>query len=263
MTGWRLKVFLLALVVAGAARLAAQPTPAFSQNIGGQLPLAVRLVDETGRTAPLGSWLGHRPLLLLFGYYNCPQLCSVLERSAVDTLRDLKPTVGRDFDVVYLSIDPTDLPAEARRRRDEAVQNYGRPGSAAGWHYLTGSAAAVQAVANAAGFGYRYDPRTHWYMHPSGFVVVTPSGKISRYFLGIDFPADAAAAAFRRAAAGQTGEPVFNLLLECFRGDGFAGRYGPLIWRVLEGAVALTVVVVFGGIGWLLWRERRRGALAR
>ena len=204
-----------------------------------------------------------RPVLLLFGYYNCPQLCSVLERSTVDTLRDLKPTVGRDFDVIYLSIDPADSPAEARRRRDEAVQIYGRPGSVAGWHYLTGRPEAVRAVADAAGFGYRYDLRSHWYMHPSGFVVVTPAGRVSRYFLGIDFPAEAAAAALRRAAAGRTGEPVFNLILECFRGDGFAGRYGPLIWRILEGAVGLTVVAVFGGIGWLLWRERTEGAAAQ
>jgi protein SCO1/2 len=257
-------LFFLAVATAGS-RLAAQPPPAYTQRIGAQLPLATPVVDELGRTAPLADDFGGRPLLLIFGYYKCPQLCSVVERGVVDALRELRPTVGRDFTVAYLSIDPTDTPADARLQRATAARAYGRGDTVAGWHYLTGSALAVRAVADAAGFAYRYDPITRQYAHPSGFVVVTPQGVVSQYFLGIDFAPKAMADALERAGRGETGQPIFNLVLECFRGDFVAGTYGRLIWHVLQAAVALTLLAVFGGIGWMLRQERaaRRPAEGR
>jgi len=253
--------FCTGMALAAMATAQAQAPPRFVQHIGEQLPMAAGLVDESGSPVRLGSFFGSRPVLLIFGYFTCPQLCSVLERSAIDTLRDLKPGVGRNFDLIYLSIDPSDSAAEARRKRGEAVREYGRGTSVAGWHYLTGPEVSVRQVADAAGFGYRYDRRSRLYRHPSGYVVATPQGRVSRYFLGVDIPARAAAEAFRRAAAEKTGEPVFDLLIECFHGDNFAGPYGPLIWRTLEAAVALTLAAVAGGIGWMLWQEstgRRR-----
>ena len=243
-------------LLAGAARLPAQSPLAYDQRIGERLPLATPLVDELGRTAPLADAFRGRPLLLIFGYYKCPQLCSVVERGTVDALRELGPTVGRDFDLAYLSIDPTDTPADARIQRATAVRAYGRGAATAGWHYLTGPEPAVRAVADAAGFAYRYDPLTRQYAHPSGFVVLTPQGVISQYFLGIDFAPKAVAAALDRAAQGKTGQPVFNLVLECFRGDFITGRYGRAIWRTLQVAVALTVLALFGGNGWMLRQER-------
>lgn len=249
--------FLLALVLlAGGGRLAAQVPLSYEQRIGNPLPLATPLVDELGRNVPLADCFAGRPLLLIFGYYKCPQLCSVVERGTIDALRELGPTVGRNFDVAYLSIDPTDTPADARIQRATAVRAYGRGGATAGWHYLTGPAPAVRAVADAAGFSYRYDPVTRQYAHPSGFVVVTPQGVVSRYFLGIDFRPREVADALGRAGRGETGAPVFNLVLECFRGDFITGRYGRLIWRALQVAVGLTVLALFGGIGWMLRQER-------
>lgn len=256
---------IIAIILILAARASAQAPPRFEQQIGSQLPLEAVLVDESGRSEPLGNFFGKRPAVLIFGYYSCPQLCSVVERTAVDTLRDLKPSVGRDFDVIYLSIDPADTPSQAWARRAASVRDYGRGDSLGGWHYLTGSEATVRSVAAAAGFNYRYDPVTRLYAHPSGLALVTPRGVISRYFLGVDYPASDMAAALRRAAAEKTGEPVFDLLLECARGDAFSGRYGKIIWRVLEAAVALTVIGVFGGIGWMLrgelgWKNRKEAS---
>jgi protein SCO1/2 len=257
---------LLSLGLAlGAAALASAQTPLrYEQRIGAQLPLSAALVDEAGTTRPLGDYFGRRPVLLLFGYYKCPQLCSVLERSTIEVLQELQPSVGRDFDVIYVSIDPTDLPEDARREQAAATESYGRPAAAAGWHELTGPEAAVRTVAAAAGFEYRYDPLSRQYAHATGFAVVTPSGVISRYFLGLDFPPADLAAALRRAALGKTGEPVYDLVLECFRGSGFTGRYGRWAWRALQGGVSLTLLGLFGGIGWMLREEfgaggRRKG----
>jgi protein SCO1/2 len=246
---------LLCLLPALAAAAWAQAPARFEQRIGGQMPLAALLVDEAGNSVPLGRSFGSRPVLLLFGYYKCPQLCSVLERNVIDVLRDLQPTVGRDFDFVYLSIDPSDGPADARIERTSAARAYGRGESLTGWHYLTGTEAALRPVAAAAGFEYRYDPLTRQYSHATGFLVLTPDGRISQYFLGLDFPATDIAAALRRAGEGKAGEPVFDLVLECFRGDGITGRYGRWAWRALQGGVALTLIALFGGIGWMLREE--------
>lgn len=250
----------LLLGAAGSAGQSQPPPPIFEQRIGDQLPLETMLRDEAGRARALGSIFHGRPVLVIFGYYRCPQLCSVVQRGVTDALSDLKPTVGRDFDVAYLSIDPTDTPADARAQRAAAVHSYGRGGSVSGWHYLTGPG--VARVAAAAGFHYRYDRLTRFYVHPAGFLVATPGGVVSRYFIGVSFaPADLAAA-IRRAGRGDTGEPVANVILECFLGDGIAGRYGRAIWLALQISVGLTVAGLFGGIGWMLWDERR-GRAAR
>ena len=254
MNPWRGLVFALAVLAGG--RLSAQPPPPYEQRIGARLPLETPLVDEMGRSAPLADCFDGRPLLIIFGYYKCPQLCSVVERGVVDALRELRPTVGRDFAVAYISIDPTDTPADARIQRATSARAYGRGGTTDGWHYLTGTAPAVRAVAEAAGFGYRFDPITRQYAHPSGCVVVTPQGVVSQYFLGIDFSPKEMADALGRAGRGETGKPIFNLVLECFRGDFVAGPHGRAIWRTLQIAVALTVIAVFGGIGWMLRQER-------
>lgn len=256
-------LFAAALLLGAAARLGAQtpPPPSYEQRIGAQLPLGTVLRGEDGLPATLGSCFAGRPAIVIFGYFRCPQLCSVVQRGAVDALRQIRPSVGRDFDLIYVSIDPTDTAEDARQQRTSAARLYGRGGSTAGWHYLTGSVAATGAVAAAAGFGYRYDPLTRLYVHPSGFLVATPAGIVSRYFLGLDFSRAQVADALERAGRGETGRPVYELVLECFRGDGIAGRYGRVIWRALQAAVGLTVAVVFGGIGWML-REERKGLRA-
>ncbi|HVW22555.1 MAG TPA: SCO family protein [Opitutaceae bacterium] len=251
---------VVAALLAGAgARLGAQspPPPTYEQRIGAQLPLGTVLRAEDGRAATLGSCFGRQPAIVIFGYFRCPQLCSVVQQGAVDALRQIGPSVGRDFSVIYVSIDPTDSAEDARQQRTSAARLYGRGGSTEGWHYLTGTAEATGAVAAAAGFGYRYDRLTRRYVHPSGFLVATPSGIVSRYFLGLDFSRAEVADALERAGRGETGQPVYELVLECFRGDGIAGRYGKVIWRVLQAAVGTTVLTVFGGIGWMLRQERK------
>ena len=201
--------------------------------------------------------------MLYFNYFRCPQLCSVVTDGTVDVLRRLESSVGRDFSVVSISIDPTDTAAVARAKQQETVGRYGRTSATAGWHTLTGSEPAIQAVAAAAGFHFNYDPRSRLFGHPSGVVVVTPEGIVSLYFLGVDFPAPAMAVALKRAAANKTGEPVFNLLFVCFPGGSLAGPYGRLIWIVLVTCVALTVAGVFGGVAWMLYREHQGRACTK
>jgi protein SCO1/2 len=254
-------VAALAVAAALAAPMgAAAPEVGFDQRIGHPLPMAALFTGGDGVARPLRSYFGGRPVVLIFDYFRCPELCSLVSSGATDALRQLEATAGRDYSVITVSVDPTDTPLMADSRQRSEVLRYGRTGASAGWHVLVGRAADIGALAEAAGFHYRYDPRSGQYAHPSGVVVVTPGGVVSSYFLGIDFAAPGMASALRRAAENKTGTSVFSLLFVCFQGGSPEGRYGGLIWAVLSTSVALTVAAVFGGIAWMLRSERRARA---
>lgn len=248
---------LFGLALAGAAQ-AAEPAVSFEQRIGAELPLTVSLRDTDGNVRPLGTWFREgRPVVLWLGYAGCAQLCSVTSNGMVSALRQLQPSAGKDYDVVMLSIDPEETAAVARANRAEALGQYGREPAAAGWHYLTGDRAAIAEVAQAAGFHFRYDERLRQYVHPTGFLVATPDGHVSAYFLGVDFAPAGIAEALAKARKNGLGEKVADFALACFRGDGIGGRYGRVIWAGLACGVATTVLALGFGVGRMLWRERR------
>ncbi|MDB6093229.1 MAG: hypothetical protein JWM32_791 [Verrucomicrobia bacterium] len=243
---------------------AAQPAGVgFEQRLGESIPGDLPLRDMRGRLRPVDDFLQGRPAVLWFGYANCPQLCSVVGDGMVTALRALEASAGKDFNVIAVSIDPTETDSVARQARDAAIAHYGRAGAERGWHYLRGDTAAIRALTDAAGFHFTYDPRSQQYAHPSGFLVLTPRGKISAYFLGVDFAPKEIAAALKRAECDGVGGRVVDLLLACFRGDTIGGRYGVVIWRTLGVAVALTVLALAGGIGRMLWTERQELRRAR
>ncbi|HWA24791.1 MAG TPA: SCO family protein [Lacunisphaera sp.] len=243
----------------GALSARAQPAGvAFEQRLGAQLPLDTVFEDASGRRHHLADYFDRLPVVVYFGYANCPQLCSVVADGTVAALRQIRPEAGADYRVLAISIDPDEKADGAARRRGDALRRYGRGPRADGWTFLTGSADAIAQVTDRAGFRYRYDPATRQFAHASGFLVATPDGRISRYFAGVDFEPRAVARAIAAARAGETGEPVSPLLLLCFRGDSIGGRYGPLIWRVLGAGVALTVAGLGLGVGRMLRHERRR-----
>jgi protein SCO1/2 len=258
-----MKLFAIAGIAAALViRAGAEGTPdvRFEQRIGQQLPMNIVFTDEGGNARPLGSFFNQKPVILFFNYFRCPELCSLVAGGAVDALRQLKPTIGRDYTVISVSIDPGDTPEMARSQRQHEVQRYGRTGTSAGWHTLVGSPASIRALTAAAGFHFVLDPRSRQYAHPSGLVVVTPRGVVSSYFLGVDFPAPQVVSALRRAGENRTGSSVYSLLFICFEGGPPQGEYGRLIWLALSVCVALTVAVVLGGILWMLRNERRAGS---
>ncbi|HZZ59181.1 MAG TPA: SCO family protein [Opitutaceae bacterium] len=236
------------------------PGVGFEQRIGENLPMDSRLRNERGQSVRFGALFGGKPAVLIFGYTRCPQLCSIVADATVQALRGIKMEAGTDYRVIYVSIDPTDGPLEmsALKRRDLA--EYGRAANEDGWNYLSGDERTVRALARAAGFFYAYDSRQKLYDHAAGFIVVTPEGQLSRYFLGVEFSSGDLLHALERAGEGKTGNSVFELILLCARGLGVAGKYGKLIWDVMEVAVVLTALIVFGGVGWMLWCERRSQA---
>jgi protein SCO1/2 len=218
----------------------------FDQKINAQIPLEAQFRDEFGRSVRLGEYFKAKPVILVLGYYRCPMLCTLVSNGLIETLHDLKADVGNQFDVVEVSISPSETPESAASAKREYLRRYGRPGCEKGWHFLTGAEPAIRQLADAVGFHYAYDPSIKQYAHPSGFVVLTPQGRVSRYFFGVDFRASDLSAALHDASANRAGSPVRELLLLCFHYRPVSGKYGVLILnsvRAIGGATLLALGV--------------------
>ena len=190
---WKAAVALLPIVSSVFAAtdavgiLATAPGVAFDQELGASVPLAANFVDERGERYALAHFFDARPVVLLLGYDACPNLCGVVRRSLVHALRAVDLPPGSAYEVLAVSIDPSETPALATSTRQSTLAGAGPSGSAADWHFLTGEAGAIAALAQSVGFRYTYDPALRQYAHPAGIVILTPQGKVSRYFLGVDY----------------------------------------------------------------------------
>lgn len=251
-----LTILLLAAASASGVEKVAPTDVGIDQRIGERLPMGAEFRPADGGPArPLGAWFrSGRPAILVMGYYGCPQLCTVVMNGLVESLTRIRPDAGEDFDVLFVSVDPGETPELAAEKKRNYVRGYGKPDSAPGWHFLTGERGSIRALAGAVGFRYAHDEERDEYAHGSGFAVVTPEGRVSRYFYGIEFAPDELAAALDTAAAGNQGEPVRELLLMCYHYNPLKGPHGLLIWRVLQVAALATL----GGLAWFVIRNLRR-----
>ena len=231
------------------------------QKLNEKLPLTLDFVDETGRAVKLGDYFGSRPVILALVYYECPMLCTQVLNGLVSALGVMNFTAGKDFDVVAVSFDPGETPVLARGKKAAYVERYKRPGSDAGWHFLTGSQHSITQLTRAVGFRYAYNAEIDQYAHASGIMVVTPDGRLSHYFYGIEYGPRDLRLALVDAADRKIGSPVDQLLLACFHYDPKSGKYSFAIMRFVQGAGILTVAGI--GLGLVLLRRRdRRGPLA-
>ena len=231
------------------------------QKLNEQLPLGLAFKDEQGRDVTLGTYFGSRPVILVLAYYECPMLCTQVLNGLVSALGTLNFTVGREFDVVTVSFDPGETPELARGKKAAYVERYKRPGSESGWHFLTGTQHSITQLTRAVGFRYAYNAEVDQYAHASGIMVVTPEGRLSHYFYGIEYGPRDLRLALIDAADRKIGSPVDQLLLACFHYDPKSGKYSLAIMRFVQGAGLLTVAAI--GLTVLLLRRReRRGPLA-
>ncbi len=229
----------------------------FEQRLGQRVPLNAAFHDESGAPVRLASYFGERPVVLALAYYECPNLCTIVLNGLLESARNMRLEVGRAFDVVVVSINPADTPAQAEAKKETYAKRYGRPGSAKGWHFLTGKADAIRQVSDAVGFHFAYDPETRQFAHASGIVVLTPDGIVSRYFLGIEYPPNDLRLALGEASQKKIGTLAERLLLLCFHYDPKTGRYSLLISRVLQvGGIGTALV-----LGAMIVRMTRRKPL--
>ena len=222
--------------------------PAILRNVGidqklnQQVPLDIPFRDESGNTVHLGDYFGQKPVILSLVYYDCPMLCTTSLNGLDQSLKEIKFNLGADFNVVTVSFDPTEQPSLANAKKAIYVGIYGRPGAAAGWHFLTGDQASIQRLTQAVGFRYNYDPTIKQFIHATGIIVLTPQGKIARYFYGIQYPAGNVRLALVEASQGKIGNPVDEVLLYCCEYDPMTGKYSLIISRVLQVGAAITIL---------------------
>lgn len=235
-------------------------TVGVDQNLDAQISPDLAFQDETGQTVRLGDYFGKRPILLALVYYKCPGLCTMTLNGIARSLKPLKFTPGQEFDVVIVSFDPREKPPLAAEKKATYVKQYGRPGSEAGWHFLTGDEANIKALCKTVGFRYAFDDRTQQYAHASAITLLTSQGKISRYFYGLEYSTRDIEFGLIEAADERIGSLTDAVVLLCYMYDPAAGKYSLAITRVLKVAAVLTVLSISGFVGLMLWRERRAAA---
>ncbi len=226
----------------------------YDQHIGQSISANLTFQDANKRTVSLGEMRNGMPTLLVLGYYHCPMLCTLINDGLIESLQELRFDVGKDFNVINVSIDPNETPEVAAAKKKEYLKRYGRTGAENGWRFLTGDQQSIVQLTNEAGFRYAYDPGSREYAHPSGFLVLTPAGRISRYFFGVNYDPKELRSAIIAASNGQNGSVIKQLILLCYHYNPITGKYGALVLTVLR---VLSVGTVLALGGWIAWLCRR------
>ncbi len=245
----------------------ADPTRQVRENVGIQqklntrIPLELTFRDETGKTVQLRDYFGRRPVILTLNYYECPMLCNVMLNELTRALNALDYKIGEQFEIVTVSISPTETPELAAKKKANYAKAYRHGTAEKGWHFLTGKETNIRLLADAVGFKYMYDPRTKQYAHSAAIMILTPDGRLSRYLLGIDYSARDLKFAIMEASEGKIGNPTERLVLYCYQYDPTTGKYGLVIIRLVQVGGLITVLGLGLLIGGFLWWERRHPRL--
>jgi protein SCO1/2 len=229
------------------------------QKLGVQVPSDLVFRDETGRDVKLGDYFGksHRPIILTLVYYKCPMLCTMVLNELVRTMNGMSTlTAGKDFDVLSVSFDPKETPDLAAAKRTQYLHEYGKRGELGGWHFLVGSEDSIKQLTRAVGFRYAWDPKFQQYAHASGLMILTPEGKVARYFYGVDYVPKDVRLALVEASDNKIGSPVEQIMLYCFHYDPSTGRYSLAVTNLLKVAATITMLAL-GGFIWINVRRER------
>jgi protein SCO1/2 len=274
------RIFAAAALVSMAASAAAQPgaprpvNPAsalpaplaeigIDQKLGDQIPLDLVFRDEAGREVRLADYFGAKPVLLSLAYYECPMLCTQVLNGLAHALRPLSFTPGREFTILTVSFNPRETPELAAAKKRTYLEDYGRREAADGWHFLTGDEASIRRLTNAVGFRYAWDERTQQYVHATGVMIVTPEGKLARYFYGIEYSTRDLRLGLVEAAERRIGSPVDQLLLACFHYDPARGAYSLMTLNLVRVGGVLTILALGTFIVASIQRDRRRHSSVR
>jgi len=215
---------------------------AIDQRIGHQVPADIPFVDESGNAVTIGQYFGKRPVVLALVYYECPMLCTQVLNGLVSALGVLNFEAGREFDVVAVSFNPKEGPGLASQKKAAYVERYGRPETAGGWHFLTGSQESISRLTEAVGFKYEYDPKIGQFAHGAAIEVLTPSGTIAKYFYGIEYSPRDLRLGLIEASEEHIGTVIDDVLLFCYHYDPSTGKYGASVLGMVRAAGVVTVL---------------------
>jgi protein SCO1 len=262
----RLWTTALMLSILPTSHAVAQTDPDIFEKVGidqkldSQVPLDLEFVDDAGRVVRLRDYFGDKPVVLTLVYFECPMLCTLILNGTLRAMRALDFTAGEEFQVVTVSIDPEETPALAAAKRAQYLENYQRDGAAPGWQFLTGREDQIQALADAVGFRYAYDPISGEYAHAGGIMVLTPEGRVSRYFYGVEYSARDLRLGLVEASDNRIGTPVDQILLYCFQYNPLTGKYSFAIMSALRVGGVLTLLGIALLLIFMIRRERVRAS---
>jgi protein SCO1/2 len=237
------------------------------QRLNAQVPLDLAFVDDHGQPVQLKQYFGSKPVILIMVYYQCPMLCTQVLSGFTGAMLGIRRfNIGREFDVVTVSIDPRDTAQDAAEAKERYLKRYRRPEAEQGWHFLTGKKDQIDALAQAVGFRYAWDPEVKQYAHASGIMLLTPQGRVAQYYYGIEYAPRDIQLGLVEASKGKIGSIVDQVLLYCYHYDPRQGKYGAAIFSILRLS-ALATVLVLGGFMLLMFRRdahaAREGRLTR
>jgi protein SCO1 len=231
------------------------------QKLNTQIPLDGRFVDETGKAVRMGDYFGKRPAILSLVYYNCPMLCSEELDGLVGALEMVKFRPGKDFDVIVVSIDPSETPELAAKKKAFYLKRYGQPETANGWHFLTGQQPAINALADATGFGYARVPgpdgKLTQFAHASSIELVTPDGRLSQYYLGVEYSPKDLRLGLVEASEHKIGSPVDAIMTYCYHYDPALNRHSLIVARIVQLG-CLATLFCLGGYMIVMFRRDRK-----
>ena len=227
------------------------------QRLNEQVPLDLRFRDDAGREVTLADYFNKgKPVVLSLVFYKCPSVCDTILTGVLGSMRSLKFDAGREYDVLTVSFDPRETPEMAAEKKRNFVARYNRPGGEQGWHFLVGDQENITRLTEAVGFHYNYDEKTDQFAHAAGIMILTPEGKLSRYFYGLEFFPNDMRFGLMEASDNKIGSLADKLLLYCYHYDPATGRYGPMVMRIMRVGGVATLL----GVGALVLVLRRRGA---
>ena len=229
------------------------------EHLGERIPEGLSFKDQDGKAVTIGDYLhGNLPVILTFNYSSCPMLCSLQLTAFVTGLKELDFSASKQFRIVTVLLDPNETDESARRFRARYLAQYNRPGTEAGWSFLTGSEANIQALAKSVGFAYSYNEARREYVHPAALTLLSPEGKVARYLYGLQYPEKTLRLGLVEASEGRVGSSLDRLVLYCFHYDSSEGRYAPIAARIMQLGGAVSLVVLAGLLTILIRRDKKR-----
>lgn len=229
-------------------------TVGIEQRLNEQAPLDAVFKDEYGREVRLGEYFKGKPVVLALVYYSCPMLCNQILNGMLGSFRQVNFNIGQEYEVVTVSFDARETPELAAAKKQTYLKGYNRKGAEPGWHFLTGDEANIKRLADAVGFHFKWDEKTNQFAHASGIMLLTPEGKLARYFYGIEYPARDMRLGLVEASQNKIGNPVDTLMLYCYHYDPATGKYGAVVMNIMKVAGVITIGLIVGML--LILRKR-------
>jgi protein SCO1/2 len=231
-------------------KIAALEGVGITENLDAQIPLDLTFKDEKGYEVVLGQYFsGEKPVIITLNYYRCPMLCSLTLNGLTTGLEEMEWTIGDEFEVITLSINPDEKPPLAMKNKEGYLGHYSREGAEKGWHFLTGEQDNITKLADSLGFGYVFDPNTGEFHHTASIMFITPDGRISKYMNDVQFKGQDLRFALIEASEGRIGTLLDTMLLfNCFQYDPDSNSYSPAAWKLMRAGGVLMLVVLGGGL---------------